>query len=318
MKILYVTNMFPNKRNMNFGIFIKEQIDYYAKIHAPEYEVYFVDGKKSKLNYIKSIFNVNKLIRKNNYDLVHIHFGLSGIFLLFNPFIKTPVIVTLHGSDIQSYNKEGLTQKISKKVVSRSDKAIILNDNMINILKDYKDKLIKIPCGIDLSLFNLDRNNINNESFVIGFPSSRNREVKNYPFFAKVIENLENQGYPIKVVEFDNFTRKEVVENLSKLDCLLMTSFSEGSPQIIKEALACNVPIVSINVGDIELLLNNVNNCYVINSFDIQLFADKIKNIINIAPNQRKTNGKDMVKQLGFDQDTIISKLDLLYKDILQ
>jgi teichuronic acid biosynthesis glycosyltransferase TuaC len=97
-----------------------------------------------------------------------------------------------------------------------------------------------------------------------------------------------------------------------------MTSFSEGSPQIIKEALACNVPIVSINVGDIELLLNNVNNCYIINSFDVQLFADKIKYIINIAPNQRTTNGKDMVKQLGFDQDTIISKLDLLYRDILQ
>ena len=310
--------MYPDENRIHFGIFIKEQIEFYVKKYHIQYEVLLVDGKKSKFNYIKSIFKINYSIYKNKYDLIHVHFGLSGMFLFFNPFIKIPVVVTLHGSDIQSYvQKEGLMQKITKKVVSRSDRTIILNDHMSIILEKYKHKLVKIPCGIDTTLFNTYRNNLDNESFVIGFPANRSRKVKNFPFFEKIIKILKSQGQRIKVIEFDGFTREEVVVNLCKLDCLLMTSFSEGSPQIIKEALACNVPIVSTNVGDVQLLLADVKNCSVINSFDTNLFVDKIKHLIYLNPSERNTNGLIKIKQLGLDQNTIVSILHELYANTL-
>jgi teichuronic acid biosynthesis glycosyltransferase TuaC len=316
MKILYVTNMYPTADRIYLGIFVKEQIAYYAKKYDINPDVYFIDGVKSNLNYLKSVFEINRLLLKTHYDLVHIHFGLSGMFLLINPFIKVPVIVTLHGCDIQSYRGEGLTQKIGKIIVKKSTRSIILNDNMSTLLAAYKHKLVKIPCGIDISLFNLGRCNHNKTSFVIGFPSDRNRHEKNYPFFKKVISNLEKQGYPIEIVEFTNFTRDEVVENLSRLDCLLMTSFTEGSPQIIKEALACNVPIISSRVGDVDLLLQNVDNCSIIDDYDETLFADKIKELILLKPEERVTNGRDRIIELGFDQDSISSKLHALYLSV--
>lgn len=316
MKILYVTNMYPTQDRIYLGIFVKEQISYYAEKYNINPDVYFIDGGKSNLNYLKSIFEINRLLSKNHYDLVHIHFGLSGMFLLINPFIKVPVVVTLHGCDIQSYHGEGLTQKISKIIVRKSTRAIILNDNMATLLAAHKHKLVKIPCGIDISLFNLGRCNQNKTSFVIGFPSSRDRHEKNYPFFKTVISNLEKQGYNIEIVEFTNFTRDEVVENLSKLDCLLMTSFTEGSPQIIKEALACNVPIISTRVGDVDMLLQDVDNCSIIDNYDVQLFADKVKALILLKPEERITNGRDRIIELGLDQDSVSSKLHTLYLSV--
>ena len=308
--------MYPDNNHIHAGIFVKEQVEFYANKYDLQYEVYLVDGISSKWNYIKSIFKINALIYKKKYDLIHIHFGLSGMFLLFNPFIKVPTILTLHGSDIQAYNGEGLMQKISKLVVAHSTRTIILNDRMLEILKKHKQKLVKIPCGIDLSQFNSSRNNINNNTFLIGFPASRNREVKNFPLFIEIIYNLKNKGYNVSFIEFDNFSRKEVVKNLCNLDCLIMTSFSEGSPQIIKEALACNVPIISTNVGDISELLNTVNNCSVIDSFQKEMFVSKIIELIDLKPIERKTNGLGRIKELQLDQDAVISKINKLYLSV--
>lgn len=306
--------MYPSKDKIYSGIFIKEQIEAFALKYPVNYKICLIDGKKSNFNYLKSIFSINFLIRKEKFDLIHIHFGLSGMFMLFSFFLDTPVIVTLHGSDIQSYKgNRGLIQKISTVVVSRSDKAIILNDQMADILKKNRYKLIKIPCGINLSFFSKQRENLNNENFFIGFPSSRDREVKNYPLFFTIVEGLKARGHKISVIEFDNFNREEVAENLSKLDCLLMTSFSEGSPQIIKEALASNLPIISTNVGDVQLLLKDVENCFVVNSFEPQIFIEKVEFLIQLNPHDRKSNGKEKIKQLGLDQDTIITQLNDLY-----
>lgn len=309
--------MYPDKNNIHAGIFVKEQVEFYAERYKVQYDIYLVDGISSKWNYIKSIFKINRLILKNSYDLIHVHFGLSGIFLLTNPFIKTPTIVSLHGSDIQSYTKEGLMQKISKLVVKRATKTIVLNDRMFEILDKHKKKLIKIPCGINLSHFNTHRKNLHNDSFLIGFPASRNRSVKNFPFFIRVIDTLLAKGYSIDFIEFDNFTREEVVKTLNKLDCLMMTSFSEGSPQIVKEALACNVPIISSNVGDVSYLLKNVSNCYIVNSFEEEKFVSRVEELMSLKPEERKTNGLSKIKELQLDQETITTKLHDLYKSVL-
>lgn len=314
MKILYITNMYPSEKRIYDGIFIKEQIEFCQEKYGFNYEVYEIERFKNKYkNYVKSIFEINRLIHKEKFDLIHIHFGLSGLFLLFNPFLKTPTILTLHGSDILSYKRAGLIQKISKLVVSRTTCTIILNDKMLDILKKYKSKLIKIPCGIDIKTFDLERANGNNEKFVIGFPSSKERKVKNYPLCKKITDTLIEKGYSVKIVEFRDFTRNQVAENLCGLDCLLLTSHSEGSPQIIKEAMAAGVPIVASNVGDVAYLLEGVRNCSIVKTFDADDFIKKIIEIINLPKLERTTNGKEKIKSMKFDQDSVSANIYELY-----
>jgi teichuronic acid biosynthesis glycosyltransferase TuaC len=318
MKVLYVVNMYPSAKHIHDGIFIKEQIEYLKKEYNLEYEVYLVDGLRSKFNYLKSIFIINGLVNREKYDLIHIHYGLSGIFLIFNPFIKLPTVVTLHGTDIQSGAKKvSLIKTVTKLVVRRASRIIVVNEQMIDILKKYKCKVVKIPCGIDTEKFDLGRNNIGNKSFLIGFPADKRRTVKNYTLFKEIVEKLNKRGYDIKTLEFKNFTREQVAINLSKLDCLLMTSLSEGSPQIIKEALACGVPIISSNVGDVKSLLQAVKNCYVINSFIAEDFVEKIIEIIKLRPDKRAVSGKEKLELLELDQKSVCSKIFQLYKHIL-
>src|SRR5699024_8895976 len=175
MKILYVTNMYPSKERIHDGIFIKEQIEYYNKKYKVESEIVVIKGQQCKLNYLKSIFLINWIIARKKFDLIHIHFGISGMFQLFNPFIRTPAIVTLHGSDLQTYKrKDGIKQIITKLVAGKATHVIVQNDNMLHLLKKIRKKVTKIPCGIEVSSFALERKN-DNDIFLIGFPSDRKR-----------------------------------------------------------------------------------------------------------------------------------------------
>lgn len=311
--------MYPTEETPFDGVFIKEQVQYGQNKYHIDNKVFVIDRSGNKyFNYVKSIFQIMKIISKGNFDLIHVHFGLAGMFLLFKPFIKVPVVLTLHGCDIQSFKKrDGLMQKISKMAARNADRIIILNDKMANILKMHQPKSVKIPCGINTELFELDRSNLTNKSFLIGFPSDRKREVKNYPLFKAITDILKSRGYSIEIVEFTHFTRREMAWNLSKLDCLLMTSHSEGSPQIIKEAMVCGVPIVSTKVGDVEILLKGVKNCFVVDSFQPEPFVEKISEILILSPAERKTDGIEKIKDLELDQDTVCSNIFKVYEDVL-
>lgn len=319
MKIFYVTNMYPSLDTPFDGVFIKEQIQYCHDNYNIEYELFVIDRSGNKyFNYVKSIFQIMKIIVKGDFNLIHVHFGLAGMFLFFKPLIKPPVIITFHGSDIIPYKKrKGLIHKISKMAAKKADRIIFLNDKMANILKKYQFKAVKIPCGINTEFFDLKQNNLNNKSFLIGFPSSRKREVKNYPLFKAITDTLKQRKHSIEIVEFTNFTREEVARNLSKLDCLLMTSHSEGSPQIIKEALLVGVPIVSTRVGDVENLLMGLKNCYVIDSFEPAPFVEKVIEILKLSPRERTTRGKERIMELELDQETVCSKVYGLYESML-
>lgn len=315
MKILYVTNMYPTPDHIYNGIHVKEQIDHFVQKYPVDHELVFINGRKSRVNYIKSIFSVNKLIARNKYDIVHIHFGLSGFFLLFNPFVKTPVVVTLHGSDTNASKNYGLMLKITTLVARRATRIIIQNDKMISILRSQAKKLVKIPCGINVNTFNVLRKN-NGDIFCIGFPGDATRPGKNFTLFKQVVDILSARGHKIKIIEFHNLTREQVVENLSMLDCLFMTSLYEGSPQIIKEAMAAGVPVISTQVGDVNTTLTGVSNCFVIDSFEAINFIPAFTYLLSLDYRKRITNGKDRIEALQLDQDSVVSKIFDIYRQI--
>ena len=309
MKVLTVTNMWPMQNSPYYGIFVKEQVEalkkYYPEVNN---DVQFINGKKSKLNYIWSVFKINWLLTFNKYDVIHIHYALSGLFLLFNPFIKhNKVIITLHGSD---FNSSKFLRKIVNAILKKSTTIICLNDTMLNNLEVFQKEMYLIPCGVDTDLFNDKEEKNQNNTINIVFPSSKSRQVKNYLLFEKIINNIESK-YQIKinVVTLDRMTRVKINTVLNEADLLCMTSFTEGSPQVIKEALCCNTPIISSNVGDVKQLLKDVENCYVINSYLVDDFSDAIMKILNLPKENRKSNGRGKIFKLGLDEKSTSAKI---------
>lgn len=318
MKVLYITNMFPYEGNEAYGVFVKEQIDAINQHHRIDYDLFVIRGWENKLNYFKSIFAIRNQIRLGNYDFIHIHFGLSGLFLLFyQPPI--PVVLTLHGSDIQSGQKKYL-QIITKWVLRKASKIIVVNSNMVNIVKNITTNVEIIPCSVNMQLFcpndNLEKKSDSDKVYNIIFPSSRKRYIKNYPLFEKVCSILRDKNkLKIRCHYLEGMSRLEVANLYKKSDLMILTSISEGSPQVVKEAMACNLSVVSTNVGDVKVLLDGVRSCYVSEEFDALQLAN-----LSYTSLTQVNNGfspREKIIQLGLDDETIARKIFKLYEQLV-
>lgn len=321
MKILLVTNMYPCDDAPSYGIFVKEQEKALSKVYPNiQFTIAFIDARYSKVEYIKSVFKINRLIKEQDFDLVHIHYGFSGLFLLWNKLSKKiPTLITLHGGDIQAEQGKQIQVFFTKLILKKASAAITLNERMDKIAKQYIKKTEIIPCSVNTDIFT-PSNTIKYPDFSkevkIIFPSDRNRYVKNYPLFEQVIKKLESTyNLRCKISEIKNMSRQQVAELYRNSDLMIMTSISEGSPQVVKEAMACNLPIISTNVGDVSLLLENVKNSAVSNKMEAEELAFLAYQALN---NQIKgINGRDKIFQMQLNDQAIAQKIYNLYTSLL-
>ncbi len=319
MKILIVTNIYPTKEHPYHGIFVHEQMEAIKRLHSDvHYDVYYINGFKGKIQYLKSLLEVTKIINKGNYHLVHIHYGLAGMFL-FSPFVKhLPIITTFHGSDIQPKGGNGkLSVFVSQFVAKHSNAAIILNNNMDVMVKPYCSNTHMIPCAVDLNIFRpMDKTEFHDKVQIV-FPSNRERQVKNYPLFCETL-NIIKKKYNIVAEEHElkNMSRQQIAQLYSNVDLLLMTSRSEGSPQAVKEAMCCNLPCVSTPVGDVNILLEGVKDCFVSKEHD----AEELARLVVESLSHRKSGvlGRDKALQLQLDEISVANKVYELYCSVIR
>jgi len=113
----------------------------------------------------------------------------------------------------------------------------------------------------------------------------------------------------------NNLSREQVKALLQHSDMMLMTSFSEGSPQAVKEALSCNLPVVSTNVGDVAHVLDGVKGCACVDSFDSEKIADAMYRCF--SENIDGVSGREKLKLMGLDDHSVADKLYSLYNLII-
>lgn len=308
--------MYPWDKNPYYGIFVKEQIDGLSKYYNLDYQIMFINGKLGKWQYLQSIFKINNHLKKNHYDLIHIHYGLSGLFSLMNNSTSIPIVLTLHSGDIDERKSKYVQIQITKKVIRKSAQVIILNDEMYDLVIPFNKNLSRIPCGVNTAIFKPLKMAVPavEKNVTLVFPGSPGRKAKNFPLFKKVVEVLENKYS--KTVEYEileNKSREEIAMIFNAADCVVMTSYSEGSPQVIKEAMACNTNIVSTNVGDVEVLLKNVNNAKVV-GFDANDLADAVVEVLKFTGNK---NGHSELLNQELDEESISRRLFCLYEKTL-
>ncbi len=262
MEVLIVTNMYPHEERPYDGIFVKEQIDA-IKEQCPEcnIQVFHIKGYKSPLNYFKAIFKLRRILRENKYDLIHAHYGLSGLVSVFQN--KIPVICTFHGSDVLYIWWQSLISKIITIFLSHS---IAVSKKIAQELPT--DNISIIPCGLDFALFKpianrkaRERMGLDLKKKYLLFPSAKNRKVKNYPLFQKALKRTQKY-FDVQEVFLEGYDRKQVSLILNAVNLVIYTSFSEGSPQVLKEAMACNTPVVCTVKDFAEKTFENLRGFY--------------------------------------------------------
>lgn len=248
MRVLVVTIVYPSDDRPSWGTFVKEQVESLLK-YCPELsvDVFFIPRHRSSLEYFRAMRLLPGVIKRNGYDIVHAHFGLTLLSLLF---VNVPVVVTFHGSDLLV----SPVKYLSKLLARKASKSIVVAQRLRHEL-GYGEV---IPCGIDVERFSVPSNYNGGlgggptDCLRILFPSNPTIKVKDYDLFQAVCQELEERGKQVERVHLLNINRANVPEVYWNCDLMLLTSLSEGSPTVIKEAIAAKLPFVSVDVGDVK------------------------------------------------------------------
>lgn len=303
MRVLVVASF--NKGH--FAPFIIEQAEA-LKEQGCEIEFFGLQGKGLR-GYLNNVPQLKQKIREFRPDVIHAHYGLSGLFA--NLQREIPVVTTYHGSDIN--DKSALPFSIM--AIRLSGWNIFVSRKIIEIAKPKKNYSL-LPCGIDLHELQQmnksearQRMNLEANKRYVLFSGAFDNEVKNAPLARKAMEELCDPG--VVLLELKGYSREEVTLLMCAVDALLMTSFTEGSPQVIKEALACGCPIVSVDVGDVKERIDGVDGCYVAETRHATELASLLQNAMGF---EGKTKGRERVISDQLDNRLVSQQLMKIFK----
>lgn len=302
MKILIVAS--HNKGY--YAPFIEEQA---AALKRSGYEIEFfgVTGKGIK-GYIAALPELRKSIRNFKPDIIHAHYGLCG--LLANMQRKVPVVTTYHGSDIN----EKSVLPFSRVAMRLSRFNIFVSQRTLAIAKPRKNYVL-LPCGVDLNELQLTtksearkRLGLAEDGKYVLFAGAFDNPVKNYPLAKSAMGLLPET----ELIELKGYTREQVTLLMCAADAILMTSHTEGSPQVIKEAMACGCPVVSVDVGDVKELCADIPGCFV-----CKRSAKALAEGLAIAFDYGRTEGRARIIERGLTNELISAKLMKIYRSVI-
>jgi glycosyltransferase involved in cell wall biosynthesis len=217
-------------------------------------------------------------------------------------------VVTFRGSDLQGIVGHNgaitvsgrILQWLSRLVARRADAVVVVSEHMKAYLPPQIDAAV-IPSGLDLDLLRphpqaearrqlglpLDRP-------LVLFAANPSLPRKRYPLARAAIDLLE-QRLPVDLVVAWGVPHKEMPLYMSACDALILTSVHEGSPNVVKEALACNLPVVSVDTGDVPERLRGVPGCELCENDDPATIAAALERVLT---RRERVNGRSTVEHL--------------------
>lgn len=261
MRVLQLTSMYPSAGAPYKGIFVRNQVESLEAIGVSSV-VEIVDGPSSSLNYLKWIPKLRALLASGRFDLVHAHQGPTGLVPSFQ--FRVPFVLSLYGSDVH-YR---WARPFSAIAALRARRTIVCTRQMAEVLPRRVRPAI-LPPGIDIQHFRpRDRQEARARLGVAAgekllfFPADPERRIKDYPLFEAAVEHMSDPTIRIRVLR--GVSEEDLPFLYAAADCLVLTSRAEGSPTVIKEALACGCPIVSVDVGDVSERVAGFEGCLVV------------------------------------------------------
>ena len=311
MKTLTVTNMYPQPDQPAFGTFVQDQVEAIRR-QGVEVDVLFINGRQSKLNYLWGLFRLWWQLLKKRYDIVHAHYVFSGIIARLQPFI--PVVVTYHGSELGVGPQHWLFM-LSRAAQPFFQKVIVVSPRMLKMLNPLN--VLVIPCGINLEEFKpippaeaRQQLGLPLDKPLVMWAGEHWQSVKRYAMLEQAVA-LTRQSLPeVQLVLVSGQPHEMVPNYMSACDVLALTSIYEGSPMVIKEAMACNLPIVSVDVGDVAQVIEGTTHCYIVEPTP-EAVAEKLCLVLS---SRQRTDGRSKIGYLS--SDSIAERITRVYTEL--
>jgi glycosyltransferase involved in cell wall biosynthesis len=324
MKVLFIAK--GKGKSNEISPFIKSQADSLIALGI-KLNFFVIKGEGLK-TYVKHALSLKAYLKENQVDIIHAHYGLCGWTAVL-ALARKPVIVSLMGSDVlgEHINQERISIKSSLVVFSTFIlqffvKGIITKS--LNIQKKilFKRKSEIIPNGVNTDRFNyLDvfksraQLGLDEKNKFILFLGNPEDQWKNVDLAKTAISALNNNQ--LKLLIPYPIAHNKIANYINASDLLLITSFMEGSSNVIKEAMSCNCPIVTTDVGDAKWVIGKTPGCFV-TTFDPNDIALSINSALDFSDKHGRTCGRDRIIELGLDSKSIANRIFQFYKKLLK
>jgi glycosyltransferase involved in cell wall biosynthesis len=320
MRVLHVTAVYPSPENPERGSLVKAQIDS-LRAAGVDLEVCVLRGPGWR-KYVSGVGQVRTVLRDGRFDLVHAHYGYTGWTARLATTL--PLVVSFMGNDVVGKIDEGFRGARVSRLLHVLGANALAAVSAFSIAKSVGladpirvGRKAVVPNGVDMSRFRpmtVDRASLGLDEgtrYVL-FAGRASDERKRHALARQVVELAQVSVPALRPISIEQRSHEDVARFLNAADCLLLASRFEGSPNIVKEALACNTPVVATDVGDVRERTRGVINCRVV-SDDPREMAGALVDVL--TDGRRAENGRDSIRSL--DSAAVAQRIIDVYRSVL-
>jgi glycosyltransferase involved in cell wall biosynthesis len=288
---------------------IQDQIDA-LQADGLHVDVISID-RSNRLNYLRAAWRLFWMnFQPRRYNLIHAHYGHSGFLAQLQ--WRLPTVVTFHGSDLL-YERDA---KIGRIVAHRADGVIVMTEEMKDVSQRSDAQVI--PFGVNTDIFHpvpmqeaRQQLGLPLDEKLVLFPWDPARLVKRVDVIEAALELLRPRFGKVRLVPVYAQPRATVAMYMNACDVLAMASMHEGSPMSVREAMACNLPVVSIDVGDVADIISGIEGCYISANDPAAIAAD----IAKVFERGTRTDGSQHMQNLNVTWST--QRVEDVYATVL-
>ncbi len=321
LRVLMVTGAYPTLERPHWAPFIKSQVESLREAGC-QVDVLQPRPGPTPLRYLEAWGRVVAAMHCGRYDLVHGHYGLWCLVARLQ--WRVPVVAAFLGSDLLGDPAERggatmrgkLTTIVSRWLANHVDAVIVKSPDMARHLS--RPDVHVLANGVDFAVFRpqpraLARASLglNPAGYYVLFGNDPRLPRKNFPLAHAAVQRLRERGLAVELLVANGLPQERVATYLNASNALILTSLHEGSPNIVKEAMACNVPVVATDVGDVREVISRTEGCAV-----CPRDAGALAAALEIAvQRERPTSGRPDIAHL--DRRVVAQKLVRLYVDVI-
>lgn len=309
MRVLMLTNMYPSEGDPSFGTFVHEQVRALRDLGV-EIDALFIDGRSTRWNYLLGFPRLWRQLAIVKYDLIHAHYVFSG--LIARSQLSLPIVQSYHApgqmDTYQGWLAKHLAPHVDAVIVTSAEHKELLSFDGAQI----------VPCGVDYGLFaprpqaqaraelgwDADRKAV----IWVGDPRPEKRVDLAYATYEVIRQRRADTDLHV----VSRQPHESIPTYMNAADVLLLTSDHEGSPVVIKEAMACNLPIVSTDVGDVAEVIDGVEGCFLAKQTPEDLAA-KVELALD---GTRRTLGREAIQHLQTSEEA--RSIVEIYRQVLE
>ncbi|NQT25578.1 glycosyltransferase [candidate division KSB1 bacterium] len=318
-----LTNVFPTLKYPGRATFIKGQLDSLER-EGVEITLRYIDAIDGRFAFLKMVPRIWLDSISGRYDLIHAHYGTSGVVARLQ--LRLPVVVSYLGSDLLGLPGPNGKKSVASRVVAiisrflsyLTDVSIVKSQEMANLLpKEVKPYII--PNGVDFKLFQPIKRDeacrqigLDPKKKYVLFPSNADWPRKCFSTAQNAVDILKKEFNNVELINLYGKQQSEVPIYMSACDAMVLTSLWEGSPNVIKESMACNLPIVSVDVGDVKNIIQDCQGCYLAerNPYEIS------EKLMIVLQSGQRTNGRDKIRHLEIQK--VAKRIIQIYGSVLR